>query len=248
MGKNLLIDIGNTNIKLAETGKNGSIAKVKFFPYKKDGLVSYFIKALEGYKNYDAIGVSLADPKLESEVSNILLTLYGLKAVIINKGLKLPIKIRYKSSLGSDRICSCAAVYSLYKKKNILIIDFGTATTYNMLVNDMFIGGMISPGIRTSLNSLLANSILPDVKLTLKKNLIADNTNDAIANGVLYQSIFAADRVITDLKKKYRGLFVAATGGFSSMVGKNIKNINTVDKDLVLKGINIILEHGKDQN
>lgn len=163
--------------------------------------------------------------------------------IFIDRSLKLPVKIRYKTGLGNDRICNAVAASQIYDKMNMLIIDYGTATTYTVLENNIVTGGMISPGVRTSLLSLTARTSLPEVSLNFPSKLFSDNTAGNIRSGVMYQSLFASERVIIELRKKHKDLFVIATGGYSGKMGKRSGLIDKIDKELVLKGINLIISY-----
>ena len=162
--------------------------------------------------------------------------------VFINKKIKLPIKIKYSSTLGSDRICSAVAAFSKYRKrKKILIIDFGTATTYNLLINGIYEGGIITPGVETSLHSLINKTSLPIVKLDSKVKLITNDTINNIKSGIWFQNLYTVERIIQEIKKKHKNLFVIATGGLSHLIYGKSELIDKLEKDLVLEGINFIL-------
>lgn len=166
---------------------------------------------------------------------------FKIEPIFISRKLKLPVSVKYSQSLGNDRICNAAAASVIYNKKNTLIIDFGTATTFTLLSDKILTGGMILPGIKTSLLSLTGRTSLPEVNLTFPRSLINNNTIDNIRAGVLYQSLFSAERIIRETGKKYKGLFVIATGGYSKLISGKTGLINITDRYLALKGINIII-------
>jgi len=243
---NLLIDIGNSVIKVGEGGSDNPNAKlIKRFPYSKKSFKKDFVKnfKLNKMKSFDKVGISLLKSKSHEKIflSEYFIKSASKKPVFIHREMKMPIKIDYSKSLGNDRICNAAAAYKILKKTNILIIDLGTATTYTLITNGTLIGGLISPGIKTSLDSLTDKTSLPSVRLSYPKKLINNNTLDNITAGVLYQSLFTVERIIMEVRKKYKNLYVIATGGNSQLVFKKTKLINVVDKNLVLKGINIII-------
>jgi type III pantothenate kinase len=126
-------------------------------------------------------------------------------------------------------------------RKKILVIDFGTSTTYNLIINGVFEGGMITPGIDTSLRSLIENTSLPIVKITPRKKLITNDTKNNIKSGIWFQHFFAVESIILKLKKKHRNLFVISTGGLSKLIYEQTNLINRFEKNLVLEGINFIL-------
>lgn len=242
---NLLIDIGNSCIKtgIGEEG-NLDIKAVHSLNYTAIDFGKVIIAYLENLlreKKFKKAGISVLNKNYKGFLNELLQSVYGIKPVFINRNIKLPLRINYTAGLGNDRICAAAAAKSIFKKKSILIIDFGTATTYTIVSNDIITGGLICPGIKTSLNSLLEKTTLPAVSLNFPKNLFNANTRDNIKAGILFQSLFTAEKVIAEAKKKYRDLYIVATGGFSSLIFGKTKLINSIDKDLVLKGINFIL-------
>jgi type III pantothenate kinase len=241
----LLIDIGNSDIKTG-TGitDRQEIKKIIRFPYSK----SDFKRDLKSifsdlYQNYypDKIGISVLNSQHNGFMDRFFLKKFKTRPVFINRDMNLPIRINYSKGLGNDRICNAVAASDLYGNKNILVIDFGTATTFTLLSDNILTGGLILPGIRTSLLSLTERTSLPEVKLTFPENLITGNTKDNIKAGILFQSLYCTERIIVETRKKYRGLFVIATGGFAKLIASKTDLINITDRYLVLKGINILI-------
>lgn len=249
MKKNLLIDIGNSYIKTAIGLPNALLRNTKSFSYEKEhqhkifnSIIFNFAKQDKSVDEIESIGVSLLDSKMKPLLKGLLIKHFKLSPLFISKRSILPIKINYSSQLGSDRICSAVAAYRKYpNRKKILVIDFGTSTTYNLIINGVFEGGMITPGIDTSLRSLIENTSLPMVKLTPRKKLITNDTKDNIKSGIWFQHFFAVEGIILKLKKKHRNLFVISTGGLSKLIYEQTNLINRFEKNLVLEGINFIL-------
>lgn len=242
---NLLIDTGNSCIKIGSGIPEKNTVKILCrFSYSKNNFENDFesgIKDLVLKNYYKNVGISNLKEGNEKFLNYYFKKYFDIKPVFINRNQNLPLKINYQPGLGNDRICSAVAANEIYKRKNILIIDFGSATTFTVISDNFLIGGIISPGIQTSLNSLTEKTSLPNVKLSFPAKLINNNTSDNIKAGVLYQSLYSAERIIQELKKKYIGLFVIATGGFSGLISEKLKLIDITDKNLVLKGINIII-------
>lgn len=249
MQKNLLIDIGNSHIKAAIGLPDASIINIKRFEYEKkhqseklNSIISSFIKKSKDINEITNIGISLLDIKMRPVIKNLIKTYFRSSPVFISRKINLPIKIKYSSTLGSDRICSSVAAFYKYRnRKKILIIDFGTATTYNLLINGVFEGGMITPGVETSLHSLVNKTSLPKVKIDAKVKLITNDTVNNIKSGIWFQNLFTVERIIREIKKKHTNLFVIATGGLSHLIYEKTKLIDKLEKDLVLEGINFIL-------
>jgi len=249
MKNNLLIDIGNSYIKTAIGLPNTAVRNIKSYSYEKkhqhkklNSIISNFVKQDKNVDEIGSIGVSLLDNKKKPFLKNLLFKYFKLSPLFISKRIILPIKINYGTQLGNDRICSAVAAYKKYlNRKKILVIDFGTATTYNLIINGVFEGGMITPGIETSLKSLIANTSLPLVKLTPRKMLITNDTRDNIKSGIWFQHFFSIEGIILKLKNKHRNIFVISTGGLSKLIYEHTNLINRFEKYLVLEGINFIL-------
>jgi type III pantothenate kinase len=243
--KNFLIDIGNSAIKTC-TAEYGSLSlsKVTRNEYDKKEFVRTFESSLRKSlqtENIKCVGISLLDRKLSEPIRKIIRKLFGLEPLFISTESKLPFQIRYANTIGSDRLCSSAAAFMLSKSKTILIIDFGTATTYTVINNSKLIGGMISPGVGTSYNSLISNTNLPVADLKFPKNQISSDTPDNISGGVLYQSLYTTERFINETFKNFGETHVFCTGGYSKLIMSKTALINKLDRNLVLKGINIII-------
>ncbi|MBM4159034.1 MAG: type III pantothenate kinase [Ignavibacteria bacterium] len=247
MYHNLLIDIGNSFIKFAGGYSDGKITPVNKIIHQKKNIKT-ILKSLsnifnDSKKKIEKIGVTNHYIIQDEPVKLILYNTFKKPIIIINKNLNLPIKINYSSILGSDRICSAVSAYKIFQKyKNILIIDFGTATTYNILIDGIFKYGLICPGIQSSLDNLLENTSLPHTDFTkMNHNILANTTEENISSGIYYQTIYSTEGIIKDYKKKFKGLLVVATGGLSKWITKHTKLIDFYDENLVIKGINYIL-------
>jgi type III pantothenate kinase len=248
---NLVIDIGNSSFK-AGIAKNKLIKNsVKIYFYDKNKFSEDFNKFIKSFKaqnkihNLDAAGISLVDIKLKKDSGRIIKSIFGIEPYFVSPESKIPIKLEYGKSLGSDRICSAAAANGRFAGRNILVIDFGTATTYNLISGNTFKGGIISPGIKTALNSLIKNPALPYPEKIRDYKLISRDTGTAIASGVYLGVKYTVEGIIKTLKSRYNNLIVMATGGMSGSIKSLIKGINYFEKHLVLEGISIILNHNK---
>ena len=127
--------------------------------------------------------------------------------------------------------------------ENILIVDFGTATTYSMLTGDTFIGGLITPGIYLSYDALINNTALPHVELKAKYNILNSRTEDAIRSGILLSAKKSFEGIVDEYEKQYYGMTVIATGGGSALMKKISDRITISDDNLVLKGVLQILNY-----
>ena len=125
------------------------------------------------------------------------------------------------------------------KKNNYIILDFGTATTFDVLVNNTYIGGIIAPGVKLSLNSLSNKAtLIPKIELKKINKVIGKNTISAVRSGFFWGYAGLIDNIIDLIKKETRKSFkVILTGGFSDLFKNSIKTKVIQDKDITIKGL-----------
>ena len=124
-------------------------------------------------------------------------------------------------------------------KNNYIIIDFGTATTFDVIIKNKYLGGIISPGINLSLNTLISKaSLIPDINLKKISNVIGKNTLDAVRSGFFWGYAGLIDNMIKLIKKQTKSRFsIILTGGLADLYKNSINTKCKVDKDLTIKGI-----------
>ena len=239
----LIIDIGNTNIdfvtfnKLANKYSNKFTVDTPNILKGRLGIVNKKIK-----KNfYKSALCSSVVPNAFNKLKKILKTKNLHLNEIKDQNLNLPIKIKLNKpkQVGSDRVVNAIAAFKIYKK-NSIIIDFGTATTFDVIVKNTYVGGMITPGINLSLKVLKeATAKLPLIKLKKTNKYIGKDTVSAMNNGMYWGYIGLikelVQKIIKETKKKYLVIF---TGGlanifFSSFPFKD----KVIDQQITLKGI-----------
>ena len=133
----------------------------------------------------------------------------------------------------------------MIKKNNFIVIDFGTATTFDVLIKKKYLGGIISPGINLSLNTLISRaSLIPEINLKKISNVIGKNTNNAVRSGFYWGYAGLIDNMIKLIKRQTKLNFkVVLTGGLADLYKKSIRTKCKVDKDLTIKGIIKITEN-----
>ena len=239
----LIIDIGNTNIDFVNFNKLTNKYSNKFTVDTPDilkgrlGIVNKKIK-----KNfYSGALCSSVVPNAFNKLKKILKTKNIHLNEIKDRNLDLPIKLELSKpkQVGSDRVVNAIAAFKIYKK-NSIIIDFGTATTFDVIVKNTYVGGMITPGINLSLKVLKeATAKLPLIKLKKTNKYIGKDTVSAMNNGMYWGYIGLikelVHKIIKETKKKYLVIF---TGGlanifFSSFPFKD----KVIDQQITLKGI-----------
>ena len=139
--------------------------------------------------------------------------------------------------MGSDRLTN--AISLLDNKNNFIILDFGTATTFDVLIKNVYSGGIIAPGIRISLNTLSDKaSLIPKINLKRIKNVIGVDTNTAVRSGFFWGYAGLIDNILNLIKKETNKSFkLVITGGYSDLFKYSIKTKFTQNKLITAKGL-----------
>ena len=237
----LVGDIGNTFIKLSILNDNFKIKKSYNLETKKifqsKFIKNFFKKIIKKNLNHNALFSSVV-PKaykvIKSHLSQKNFKVFEIKELKIKKILK--IKIKNYNQLGSDRISN--AIGSL-NYRNCLIIDFGTATTFDILKNNVYEGGVISPGINLSIANLnKSTALLPLLNLKNVQKSYGKNTQEALNAGFIwgYEGLInnIIKKIILKTKVDYK---IILTGGYAKLFSKYIKKKTTIDQNITIKGI-----------
>ncbi len=252
----ICIDIGNTNIKYAVYDKETLLVSFRVstdFKRTSDEYGEQIIGMLDikGIKAQDITGgiVSSVVPSLDYTIDKMCEIYFSIKPLHIAPGLKSGLNIRCDNAreVGADRIVNCVSALVQYgEKKPMIVIDFGTATTFNIInENDEFIGGVIAPGIKGSLDSLVNGTAkLPRVEIEAPKSIIAKNTVTNMQAGIVFGFAGLVEYIVKRIKKELKTSDVKtiATGGFSNVISKEIECIDVVDKLLTLKGLKYLYD------
>ena len=238
---NLIIDVGNTNVKLAVFDKNNLVNK----KIEKNSRIVSSVNLL--LKKHPQINKSIISSvgKLNSNLIKKLKSKFEL--IILNSSLELPFKNKYKTpkTLGADRLALISGAVFHYPKKNVLAIDAGSCITYDFKnKKEEYFGGAISPGINMrykSLNNQTAN--LPLLNKKFPKNIIGNNTNESIHSGICKGVAKEIDGVINEYNSRYKELTVILTGGDANFLSKQLKSTIFANSNFLLEGLNYILEY-----
>jgi type III pantothenate kinase len=237
---NLTIDQGNTLTKVGVFKENELISLLSFEIVELDDIKNLFSL----YPITNTIISSVKNPK--NELINLLKT-SSKKFIELNHTTPLPIDNNYKTpeTLGKDRIAAVVGAHYLQPHKNALIIDAGTAVTFDILTaEDKYIGGSISPGIQMRLKALHSfTKKLPLVEWQKDTPTIGTDTISAIWSGVVNGLVFEIDGYIDLHKKSYPDLFTFLTGGDAFFFESKLKNSIFAVENLVLTGLNRILNY-----
>ena len=236
----ILGDIGNTETKICLVSKNKIVKKI-LIPSKgkKLNILNKHFKKLQFSKLKKILFCSVV-PSTFKELKNYFskktkIRCYELKELNIRSIIK--INVNYKQ-VGSDRLANAISVSA--KNKNFIILDFGTATTFDVLIGNNYKGGIISPGIKLSLNTLSDKaSLIPKINLKKMSKVIGRDTKSAVRSGFFWGYAGLIDNVINLIKKETKKSFkVIITGGFSKLFKNSIKTKTKQDFDLTINGLN----------
>ncbi|MFK7782800.1 type III pantothenate kinase, partial [Psychroserpens sp.] len=235
---NLIVDVGNTLVKVAVFHNNEMFEKVTV---RHDEFLNAVQQILIKYPIISK-GIISSVGKLNSH--HVQSVKNEIHLLILDSETKLPFKNSYKTpkTLGVDRIALVCASVRQCSDNNVLIIDAGTCITYDFITDkNEYLGGAISPGIRLryrSLNNLTAN--LPLLESKLPKSLIGNTTDSSIHSGVVFGVLKEMEGVIYDYKEKYPDLTVILTGGDTNFLSKQLKNGIFANSNFLLEGLNFI--------
>ena len=234
---NLVLDIGNTNTKLAifENNKmiDNQIVQVLSLDYLKKIMLRY-----PGISN-------LCFSNTSSPVNYIQDLCVECKVKYLNVSYKdkLPIIIKYKTpdTLGPDRI-ALAIGASIKYPGNSLVIDLGTCITYDIILENIYLGGQISPGLTMRLSALNHYTHnLPKINFKKPNIDIGQNTQDSILVGVYEGIISEINSIIEKYKARYSNINIILTGGDKEIFKEKLQNINFIDSYLLMHGLNYII-------
>jgi len=239
---NILGDIGNTETKVCLVSSNNKIIKKITFSTKNINQVKLnklFNNSKFDYKKIEKIIFCSVVPKSFNLIKKFLSKKTIIKCYEVkNLNLKslIKIKVNYKQ-VGSDRITN--AISLMNNKNNFIILDFGTATTFDVLIKDTYTGGIIAPGIRLSLNTLSDKAtLIPKINLKKIKNVIGKDTISAVRSGFFWGYAGLIDNIINLIKKETRKSFkVIITGGFSDLFKNSINTKVSHNKDITINGL-----------
>ena len=235
-------DIGNTETKVCLIDKSNKIIKkiiIKTKDINNNSLSLLLTKLKLSKINIKKVLFCSVVPKAFNQIKKIFyqklkIKIYELKDLDLKKMIN--IKVNYKQ-IGSDRLANALSVIG--EKKNYMILDFGTATTFDVLVKKNYYGGVIAPGVKLSLKTLSNKaSLIPNINLKKPKKVIGQNTINAVRSGFFWGYAGLIDNIVNLIKKETKKSFeIIITGGFSNLFKKSIKAKVTLNKDITINGL-----------
>ena len=250
----LCIDIGNTNIVLGAVDQDRIIGHWRIRTVKEttaDELYviinNLFVSSKITIKDITDIIISCVVPSLLNVFEDLANRYFGIRPMIVGPELETGMPIRYDNpkEVGADRIVNAIAAYERYHT-GLIIVDFGTATTFDCVSEDgAWIGGAIAPGVIISCEALFEKaSKLPRVEIFSKpKNVIAKDTTSSMNVGIVYGFVGLVDGIVKRIKKEmgYK-VMVLATGGIAPLISKESETIDHVEEFITLEGLMIIFK------
>lgn len=261
----LLIDIGNTNITTGFYDKGiRNIWRLNTVLKGRDADEYFYL--LKGFishhqmKNIGAAVICSVVPPVTPLFIEALRKVFGFEPINVSHKLKTGLKfcIKNPDELGADRIANAAAARKLYKG-HLIVIDFGTATTFCAIsAKAEYRGGVIMPGLGISADVLVEKTAkLPRIEFRTPDKVLGNNTKSSILSGVVVGHAGAVERIIKELKAELSAdksiddkiaMNVIATGGFAGLVVPYVKGIKKINPLLTLEGLRIIHELNADHN
>lgn len=248
----LAIDVGNTNITIGIFEGENMLATFRLTTQKVCTSDEYGIILCDliEHKNIvitqiDAVVISSVVPDIMHSLGSAVIKYFGVKPLVVSAGVKTGIQIRSDNpkQVGPDRIVDAVAAYELYGGP-VLVLDFGTATTYDLIAEDgAFIAAVTSPGLRLSARALWKGAaMLPEIEIKRPKSILAKETVSSMQAGLVYGYIGQTEYIVRKMKEE-SGLLnakVVATGGLGKIIVEGTDCIDVYNPKLTLEGLRLI--------
>lgn len=248
----LTIDVGNTNITCGVFDKDEIVATFRIttkMPRTSDEYGMMLCSLLE--KNNlsvedikDAIICSVV-PNVMHSLQGALVKYFHITPLVVEAGIRTGIRIvtPNPAQIGADRIVDAVAAYEIYGGP-VLVIDFGTATTYDFVdENGAFLGGITAPGIRISARALWEDAAkLPEIEIKKPDNILGKDTISSMQSGLVYGQIGQTEYIIQKVKEEVgiKDAKVIVTGGLGRIIANETKYVDVYDPHLTLRGIYLV--------
>lgn len=253
----LVVDVGNTNITLGIFQGNELLANYRMTTAISRTSDEYGIFIRDILSTNEIKKEEISDAIIGSVVPNVMWALTSgiikyldIKPIIVGVGTKTGIKIitGNPKEIGTDRIVDAVGMMEIYGGPAI-VIDFGTATTYDLILEDgSFAAGITSPGIRISANALWRETAkLPEILIEKPKSILAKDTITSMQAGLIYGCIGQTEYIIKKVKEEsgLSDIKVIATGGLGKIISDSTDSIDIYNKDLTMYGLKFIYDKNK---
>ncbi len=248
----LTVDVGNTNITIGVFDGDKIQATFRLttkMARTSDEYAMILTSLLEqnDIKHEEILDVIIASvvPNVMHSLEGAIVKYFGIRPIVIEPGTKTGIRVVTENprQIGADRIVDAAAAYGIYGGP-VLVLDFGTATTYDLVDRDgAFLSGVTAPGIRISAKALWEDAAkLPEIEIRKPESILAKETISSMQAGLVYGQIGQTEYIVRHMIEE-SGLGevkVVATGGLGRIIANETTAIDVYDPNLTLKGMNII--------
>lgn len=248
----LTADIGNTSITLGLFDNDALVEKYRLASDKDLSLEEYEVLLKSLFKEFKIDGciISSVVEELTKKFKTAVDNVFKLSSIILTTKINTGVKICLTTpkEAGADRIANAAGAYVLYSHP-VIVVDFGTATTFDIVnAKGEFIGGIIAPGVALQLKALNKfTSKLPRIEVSPSNSAIGHNTNDAILSGVLRGSAAMIDGLVEQCEKELgKKAVIVATGGYSGLIANYLKRqFDFINPTLTLEGLRYLYQINK---
>ncbi|MDP4089930.1 MAG: type III pantothenate kinase [Bacillota bacterium] len=257
----LVVDVGNTNIVLGVYKNETLAADWRLSTDSKRSADEYgvlvnhlFLMNNLSINEVEGVIISSVVPNIMYSLEHMIKKYFKKDPIVVGPGVKTGINIKYDNprEVGADRIVNAVAAHEIYKQP-VIIIDFGTATTFCALTKSGdYLGGAICPGIKISAEALFERAAkLPRIELVKPTGVICKNTVTSMQAGVIYGYIGQVEYIVSRMLKEMKEYdnekpLVVATGGLAKLIGKDSNYIEEINPFLTLEGLRIIYEKNKE--
>jgi type III pantothenate kinase len=252
----LVVDVGNTNTVLGVFDGPRLLVSWRLTSRREQTADEYgvFIQALLRSGGIDAravtgLAISNVVPPVQQTLEQMCQKYFGVSPFMVEPAVNSPIPVRVDNpaEVGPDRIVNAVGALARYAPP-LIVIDFGTATTFDCVnASGEFVGGAIAPGITTAADALLTKAArLFRVELVRPKDAIGRNTVTNIQSGLIYGYAGLVDGLVSRMQAELGGtVTVIATGGLASLIADVTRSVQHVDPDLTLQGLRLIFERAR---
>ncbi len=251
----LAIDIGNTNITFGLFQDDILVNQYRLVSNLQKNHESYALDIVELLLNSNVDCLKISDIIIASVVPNLtkiiklaLKKFYSNKILVIGEDdfeVNIEIALKNKKEVGIDRLVNALCAYKKFGD-DLIVIDFGTATTFDIVGNGgQYLGGVIAPGVNLSIKALHdMTAQLPNIEVQYQKNVIGKSTKEAMNSGIYFGYISLVEGLIEKIKREYKkSMKVVVTGGLSGLFKDAIKEMDFVEENLTLEGLKMIYQH-----
>jgi type III pantothenate kinase len=259
----LAIDVGNTHTVFGVFKGSALVSEWRVTSSQQrtedeigTQLISFFSHFQIPKKEIGGIGISSVVPNLTDVYAAMARKYFGIEPMVVGLDLDLGIRVLYDDphQVGADRLCNAVAAYAKYGGP-LIIIDFGTATTFDIVAaNGDYLGGVIAPGVETSAMDLHRRAAkLPRIELRFPPTMIATDTVTSMQAGILFGALDGMEGIVRRLqieinKREGKQAKIIATGGFSGIMSRHSRLIEALEPSLVLDGIRLMHERMMNAN